>query len=131
MDGDLQYYAEDILLLLDRFKEKVDAVCGIRRNRKDSLTKKIPSKMGNLLRNIILQDQVTDMGCTLRVIRKDVLKEIPIFKGMYRFLPSILRFQGYNVVECEVRHRLRLYGKSKYGIRKRLFVYLLDCLGMW
>jgi len=131
MDGDLQYYAEDILLLLDKLDKGVDAVCGIRKDRKDSLIKKIPSKIGNLLRNVILQDHITDMGCTLRTIKKEALKEIPMFRGMHRFLPSILRFQGYNVIECEVRHRSRLYGRSKYGIWNRLFVYLLDCLGMW
>lgn len=131
IDGDLQYYAEDILLLLNRLKEEVDAVCGIRKDRKDSLLKKIPSKIGNLLRNVMLQDHITDMGCTLRIIRKEALKEIPVFKGMHRFLPSILKFQGYNITECEVRHRPRLYGKSKYGIWNRLPGYLLDCFAMW
>ncbi len=130
MDGDLQYYAEDIFLLLDKLEEKVDAVCGIRKGRKDSLIKKISSKMGNLLRDILLQDHITDMGCTFRVIKREVLKEIPIFKGMHRFLPSILRFQGYNVIEHEIRHRPRLHGRSKYGIWNRL-VFFFDCLGIW
>ncbi len=131
MDGDLQYYPDDILLLLDKLTKDVDAVCGVRKNRKDNLIKKIPSKIGNLLRNFLLKDYITDMGCTLRAIRREALKEIPVFKGMHRFLPSILKFQGFNVIECAVRHRLRQYGKSKYTIKNRLFVYLFDCLGIW
>ena len=132
MDGDLQYYAEDILLLLDKLRrKKADAVCGIRKKRRDNIIKRIPSKIGNMFRNIILKDHVKDMGCTLRIIKKEALEEIPVFKGMHRFLPSILRFQGYKVIESEIRHRARLYGKSKYGIYNRLFVFLFDCIGMW
>jgi len=132
MDGDMQYYPEDLLFLVQELKNHdVDAVCGIRKNRKDKLLKKIPSKLGNILRRLILKDHITDMGCTLRAIKKEVLKEIPVFNGMHRFLPSILRFQGYRVLEREVRHRPRLYGKSKYGIWDRLFGYFLDCFGVW
>lgn len=128
IDGDMQYYADDILLLLDKLKE-ADIVCGVREKRKDSLAKKIPSKLGNMVRNFILKDQITDMGCTFRAIKREALKEVPIFKGMHRFLPTILKFQGYKVIECKVRHRPRLYGKSKYGIWNRLN-FFLDCFGI-
>jgi glycosyltransferase involved in cell wall biosynthesis len=132
MDGDMQYYPKDLLLLVRKLKNHdADAVCGIRKKRKDSMIKKIPSKLGNMLRNFILKDHITDMGCTLRAIRTEVLREIPVFNGMHRFLPSILKFQGYKVLECEVGHRSRLYGKSKYGIWNRFFGYLLDCVGVW
>jgi len=132
MDGDMQYFPEDVVLVVKKLmKEDADMVSGIRRDRKDSIIKKIPSKIGNILRRIILNDHITDMGCTLRAVRKEAIKEIPLFKGMHRFLPSILKIKGYKVIECEVRHRARKYGKSKYGIMDRLFVYLLDCFGMW
>ncbi len=132
MDGDMQYYPEDILSLVHKLKKHdADAVCGVRSDRKDSLIKKIPSRLGNMLRNFILKDHITDMGCTLRAIKKEALKEVPVFNGMHRFLPTILRFQGYRVLEHKVRHRARLHGKSKYGIWNRLFGYLLDCFGVW
>ncbi len=132
MDGDMQYFPEDVVLIVKRLLESdADMVSGVRRDRKDSIIKKIPSKIGNFLRRIILNDHITDMGCTLRAVRREAIEEIPFFKGMHRFLPSILKIKGYKVIECEVRHRARRYGKSKYGIMDRLFVYLLDCLGMW
>ena len=129
IDGDMQCYPEDISILLDRLKE-VDAIFGVRKDRKDTLFKKIQSKLGNGFRNLMLKDHVSDMGCPIKAIKKEALREVPVFKGMHWFLPSILKFQGYKVMECEVRHRPRLHGKSKYGIWNR-FVFLFDCLGMW
>lgn len=130
IDGDMQCYPDDIPLLLNKLKEKeADAVFGVRKSRKDSLLKKIQSKLGNMFRKLILRDDITDMGCPIKAIKKEALKEIPVFKGMHWFLPTILKFQGYKVIECEVRHRPRLYGKSKYGIWNRL-VFFFDCLGM-
>ncbi len=129
MDGDMQYFPQDIEVLLERIKD-ADAVCGIRRKRKDNVLRKIPSKIGNFLRNLLFKDNIKDMGCTYRAIKRDVLKDLPFFNGMHRFIPTLLKLQGYKVVECEVRHRKRIYGKSKYGIWNRMFVYLFDCIGI-
>jgi dolichol-phosphate mannosyltransferase len=130
MDADLQNDPADIPALLAALKNDVAAVCGIRRVRKDDLVKKISSRIANCFRNWVTGDLIHDAGCTFRAIRKSALKEIPVFNGLHRFLPTLLRYQGYRVVEIEVNHRPRMHGTSKYGIGNRLWRGLRDCFAM-
>ena len=130
MDGDRQNDPADIPVLLNALKPGIDCVCGVRQRREDDFIKRISSKIANRVRNVITGDKITDAGCTYRAIRKVVLNEIPVFNGMHRFLPSMLRMQGYVVVEVGVNHRPRTAGISKYGVGNRLWRGLIDCLAM-
>jgi hypothetical protein len=92
--------------------------------------KRLSSRIGNGFRNLVTGDKVADAGCTFRAIRRAAVAELPVFNGMHRFLPTMLRYQGFKVVEIPVRHRPRVTGASKYGIGNRMFRGILDCLAM-
>ena len=81
------------------------------------------ARFGRLL---MYREQVTDIGCSLRVMRSALLKEVKLFRGMHRFLPTLLALEGARVVEIPVSHRSRRFGRSKYGILERLSVGLRD-----
>ncbi|OPY14810.1 MAG: Undecaprenyl-phosphate 4-deoxy-4-formamido-L-arabinose transferase [Syntrophus sp. PtaB.Bin001] len=130
MDGDQQNDPADIPALLDSLKDDVAAVCGMRRKRMDSVVKRYSSKIANAYRNFITGDKISDAGCTFRAIRRDSLRQIQVFNGMHRFLPTLLRFQGYKVVEIPVNHRPRMLGYTKYGIGNRLWRGIIDCFAM-
>ncbi len=131
MDGDLQNDPADIPALLDLIERKnLAAVCGVRRKREDDWVKRLSSRTANMVRNIITGDQIADAGCTFRALRREALREVPVFNGMHRFLPTILRFQGYQVDEILVNHRPRTMGISKYGVGNRLLRGLIDCIAM-
>jgi dolichol-phosphate mannosyltransferase len=130
MDADQQNDPADIPLLLDALKDEVAAVCGVRRKRMDTIIKKISSRTANAFRNFITGDRISDAGCTYRAIRRSALWQIQVFNGMHRFLPTLLRFQGYQVVEIPVNDRPRTHGYSKYGIGNRMWRGILDCFAM-
>jgi dolichol-phosphate mannosyltransferase len=130
LDGDGQNDPADIPTLLEELGSEIDCVCGVRLRRQDSVVKRVSSRVANSFRNFVTGDQVTDTGCALRAIRHEALNELPVFNGMHRFLPSMLRFQGFHVVEIPVNHRPRLKGNSKYGVGNRLFRGLRDCFAM-
>jgi dolichol-phosphate mannosyltransferase len=75
-------------------------------------------------------DKITDAGCTYRALRRSALHEVPVFNGMHRFLPTLLRLQGYRVTEILVNHRPRTRGTSKYGVGNRLWRGIVDCFAM-
>ncbi len=129
MDADQQNDPADIPALL-RELEGVDAVCGVRKKREDNRVKRISSRIANCFRNRVTGDRIADAGCTFRALRRDALEEIPVFNGMHRFLPTLLRFQGFRVKEIPVNHRPRIRGESKYGIGNRMFRGLVDCFAM-
>jgi dolichol-phosphate mannosyltransferase len=130
MDGDQQNDPADIPALLDTLKDDVAVVCGVRKKRMDTLVKKFSSKIANAFRNFVTNDKITDAGCTYRAIRRSALWQIQVFNGMHRFLPTLLRFQGYEVVEMPVNHRPRTRGYTKYGIGNRLWRGIVDCFAM-
>ncbi len=131
MDGDLQNDPADIPTLLHIIEQReLAAVCGIRRKREDDWIKRLSSRTANAVRNLITGDDISDAGCTFRALRRDTLREIPVFNGMHRFLPTLLRFQGYEVEEVLVNHRPRTMGVSKYGVGNRMFRGLIDCVAM-
>jgi len=129
IDGDQQNDPADIPALLKTL-ESADAVCGVRRKREDDWVKRISSRVANRFRNRVTGDEISDAGCTFRALKADTLREIPVFNGMHRFLPTLLRLQGYKVVEILVNHRPRTRGKSKYGIGNRMFRGLIDCFAI-
>ena len=130
MDADQQNDPADIPELLKNLAGDIVAVCGVRRKRMDTIVKKISSRTANAFRNFVTGDRISDAGCTYRAIRKSALWQIQVFNGMHRFLPTLLRAQGYRVVEILVNDRPRTRGVSKYGIGNRMWRGILDCFAM-
>ena len=130
MDADLQHDPADIPRFLAAMGPDVAAVCGVRARREDNGVKRLSSRIANWFRNAVTGDSISDAGCTLRAIRRDALAEMVVFNGMHRFLPTILRYQGYRVTEMTINHRPRIRGQSKYGINNRMWRGLRDCLAM-
>ncbi len=130
MDGDQQNDPADIPAFLEALTADIDCVGGVRTVRQDDWNRKLSSMLANRFRDWITGDQVSDAGCTFRSIRRSVLDEIPIFDGMHRFLPTLLRIQGYRVVEIPINHRPRTRGHSKYGINDRLWRGIRDCFAI-
>jgi glycosyltransferase involved in cell wall biosynthesis len=112
MDGDLQNDPADIPLLLDKMEEGYDVVCGWRANRKDPLTKKLFSRFSNTLRHFLINDNIHDYGCTLRAYKKECISDFELWGDMHRYIPALIRINGYRVGEAKVNHRERLHGKS-------------------
>ncbi len=131
LDGDGQNDPADLpAMLAQALEEDVDCVTGVRKNRRDTFMRRFSSRVANGFRNWITGDEVSDSGCGIRVVRRSALREIPVFNGMHRFLPTLLRGQGFVVVEKAVNHRERLRGASKYGVHNRLWRGLRDCFGI-
>jgi glycosyltransferase involved in cell wall biosynthesis len=103
-----------------------DAVCGVRTRRKDTLWKRISSRIGNGFRNWVTGDNIIDTGCTLKAYRRECLDGLELFKGMHRFLPTLLKMRGYRVTQVPVSHHPRLAGVTKYGTWGRLVKGLED-----
>ncbi|OGV48786.1 MAG: hypothetical protein A2X49_13750 [Lentisphaerae bacterium GWF2_52_8] len=130
MDADQQNDPADIPSLLEALKEDVAGVCGVRRKRRDTIVKKISSRLANAFRNTITGDRISDAGCTYRALRRSALWQLAAFNGMHRFLPTLLRLQGYKVLEILVNDRPRTRGYSKYGIGNRMWRGIVDCFAM-
>jgi glycosyltransferase involved in cell wall biosynthesis len=130
MDADQQNDPADIPALLAALDRDTACVAGVRRKREDNFVRRISSRIANGFRNAITGDRIADAGCTFRALRRDALGEVLRFNGMHRFLPTILRLQGYPVKEMPVNHRPRTRGKSKYGIGNRMWRGIVDCLAM-
>ena len=130
IDGDGQNDPADIPKLYNFYLQNNDVklVGGIRKNRKDSLTKIISSKIANYLRSKILKDGCKDTGCSLKVFDKKIFLSFPFFNGLHRFLPALFRGYGYKTAFFEVNHRKRIFGSSKYGTMNRLFVGIRDII---
>jgi glycosyltransferase involved in cell wall biosynthesis len=125
MDADLQNDPADIPRMMTLLDE-ADVVNGVRVTRNDGVVRRLSSRIANGFRNWMTDESVTDVGCSLRVVRTRYLQRLHPFRGMHRFLPTLLRIEGARVVEVPVAHRPRRFGQSKYGIGNRLFVGLVD-----
>ncbi len=130
LDGDGQNDPHDIPLLLAALPD-VDCVTGRRMCREDPWTKRVVSSCANGLRRWLLGDAIQDTGCSLKVFRRHCLANLPLFKGMHRFLPSLLIIDGYRVKEVPVSHRPRHTGTSNYSIFNRGFSTINDLLAVW
>jgi len=129
LDADLQNDPRDIPLLLARIGE-YDAVVGWRRDRADNWVRRVSSRIANGVRNALSDDDIIDTGCSLKAYRREALSRIKLYNGMHRFLPTLLRMEGYAVCQVEVHHRPRLSGDSKYNIRNRVFRSFVDLLAV-
>ncbi|MCU1229174.1 MAG: glycosyl transferase family 2 [Acidobacteria bacterium] len=131
LDADLQNDPADIPAMMQKLEELgVDMVIGVRVNRHDTFSRKLQSKIGNGVRNWITRDQITDTGCSLKLVRREAIDRVKLYTGMHRFLPTLVRMQGYKVAEMPVNHRARQFGVSKYGAMNRAFRGLADCLAV-
>ena len=131
LDADLQNDPADIPRMMKKLEESAtDMVIGVRVNRQDTVARKIQSKIGNSVRNWITGDRITDTGCSLKLVRAEAIEGVRLFTGMHRFLPTLVRMQGYKVIEMPVNHRARQFGVSKYGAMNRAFRGLADCLAV-
>jgi glycosyltransferase involved in cell wall biosynthesis len=125
LDADLQNDPADLpemIALLDGH----DAVVGYRAKRRDTIVRRASSRIANGVRNWISKDRIRDTGCSLKVFRADAIRAIPLFEGMHRFLPTLLRYHGFSVIEHPVGHAPRRAGRSKYGVRNRAWRALKD-----
>lgn len=126
IDADLQTTPADFELLLPH-RNEYEMVMGIRIGRKDSLSKKLSSKIANGFRRIMTHDGIEDTGCPLKVLNTQYAKRIPMFTGMHRFLPALIQLQNGNVKQVGVSHYERLAGKSKFHLWNRLISPFMDC----
>ncbi len=127
MDADLQNDPHDIPLLLSHL-DRWDAVTGWRTRREDSWIRTISSVIANRVRNAMSGDSIQDSGCTFRAFRRECFRGLTLYRGFHRFIPTLLRMQGYRVLEVPVSHRRRRFGQSKYGIGNRVLSAFLDLL---
>jgi glycosyltransferase involved in cell wall biosynthesis len=125
LDGDLQNDPADIPRLLDELAD-CDVVCGVRARRRDTWLRRVSSRIANGVRNRLTRESIADVGCTLRAYRAPFVARVPMFTGIHRFLPTLLRLAGARVKEVPVHHRPRLHGEPKYNIRNRIRRALVD-----
>jgi len=130
IDGDLQNDPADIPRLLAEISRGADLVCGYRAQRKDTLLKRITSRVANSVRSRFTRDGVRDTGCTLKAMRRDCIGALVPFKGMHRFIPALVKGAGYRLVEIPVNHRPRRFGQSKYGLGNRALRATIDMFGV-
>lgn len=134
LDGDGQNDPRDILKLLDERDRQAPAgvamLAGWRQERRDGWLKKLSSRIANGVRRRLLKDATPDTGCGLKLFRRSVFLELPYFDHMHRFLPALVRRAGGKVICVPVGHRPRRAGRSKYGIRNRLWVGIIDLVGV-
>jgi dolichol-phosphate mannosyltransferase len=131
LDADLQNDPADIpAMVVNLEKSGVDMVIGVRVNRQDTWSRKMQSRIGNGVRNWITGDRITDTGCSLKLVKREAIDHVQLFTGMHRFLPTLVRFAGYRVIEMPVNHRPRQFGQSKYGAMNRAFRGLADCFAV-
>ena len=129
MDGDRQNDPADLPRLLDALGDR-DAIVGMRAKRRDTFVRRISSKLANRIRNLLTGDTITDTGCSLKLFKREAIFAVPRFEGLHRFLPTLMRYAGYEVAELAVNHRARSMGTSKYGIWNRLPRATLDLLAV-
>jgi len=131
LDADLQSNPADIPRLLDMLAHSgADLVQGVRRVRHDSASRRFASRVANAVRRAVVRDGVRDVGCSLRAMRTPLLRRLKLYRGLHRFLPALLQLEGARMVEIEVEHRARRYGRSKYGIVSRLLDGIVDLLAV-
>ena len=127
LDADLQDDPNEIKKLVDMLDNNWDCVSGWKKNRKDPLSKTIPSFFFNKFINFFSGLKLHDLNCGIKAYRKNAIKTLNIYGGLHRYIPLLLVNNGYKVTECIVNHRSRIHGKSKYG-KSRFFHGIFDFL---
>ena len=139
LDGDGQNDPADIPALLERYRREekllgseLVMIAGYRAKRKDAILKKVSSRIANAVRKVLLKDDTLDTGCGLKVFARAMFMALPHFNHMHRFLPALVIRAGGRVISVPVNHRPRAHGFSKYGVWNRLWIGIMDLLGvMW
>ena len=126
LDADLQNDPQDIPAMVEKLDQGYDVVSGWRKDRKDEMISRVwPSRLANGLISAITGVHLHDYGCSLKIYRRDVIKNVKLYGEMHRFLPAYAFWEGAKVTEMPVRHYARKFGESKYGI-VRTFKVLMD-----
>ncbi|MCK5614500.1 glycosyltransferase family 2 protein [Candidatus Pacearchaeota archaeon] len=133
MDGDLQNDPTDIPKLIDKIEnEDYDVACGWRADRNDPFSKKIVSKIANIIRKTITSEFIHDSGCTFRAYKIESVKDLELYGEMHRYIPAILFWKGYKIGEVKVQHHSRKYGYTKYNWQRLLKGFLdLIVISFW
>lgn len=134
LDGDGQNnpaYFPDMVRLLDEGGPRVGMVQGERQGRKDTAFKRFQSRTANRVRRALLNDDTRDTGCGLKAVRRKVYIALPMFDGLHRFTPALVKRDGYEILTLPVVDRARWHGVSNYGFWNRLWVGIADLLGVW
>jgi dolichol-phosphate mannosyltransferase len=129
MDGDGQSDPADVPKLVAML-DRADVVCGRRQNRQDTWCRRKASWIANLIRRMVLHDHVHDTGCTLKAMKKSMVRHLVPFNGMHRYLPVLFGHAGARIIEVPVNHRPRRHGKSKYSMSERAVRGLYDLIGV-
>ncbi|OEK04641.1 glycosyltransferase family 2 protein [Roseivirga misakiensis] len=131
MDGDLQNDPADIPKMMEKLETSgMDVVAGVRANRKDGFVlRKFPSKIANWIIRNTTDVRLTDYGCSLRIYKSDIAKNLGLYGELHRFIPVLAKLQGAKMTEVDVNHHARIHGESKYGIN-RTFKVMADLILM-
>jgi glycosyltransferase involved in cell wall biosynthesis len=133
MDADLQNDPKDIPKFLEALATGVDCVCGSRvttRGQGDNFIRVASSRIANSVRNWLSDENIADAGCTYRAFKRECVDKIKLYRGLHRFIPTLLKMEGYTVTEIPVTNNPRLHGVSKYGVWNRLFKSFYDLLAI-
>jgi glycosyltransferase involved in cell wall biosynthesis len=131
LDADGQNDPADIPALVDALAQSgATAVAGYRVDRRDSRWKLVQSRIANGVRNRLNRETIRDTGCSLKAFRAPAVRALPLFNGMHRFLPTLVKLQGGTVAEVPVHHRPRRSGRTKYGMWNRVFRSLADAFAV-
>ena len=134
LDGDGQNdpaFLPDLIAAIERGGERTGLAAGQRVGRKDTGFKKMQSRIANSVRNAILRDGTRDTGCGLKAFRREVFLAMPYFDGLHRFLPALMRREGFEIAYVDVIDRPRHSGVSNYGFFDRLWIGIMDLAGVW
>ncbi len=132
LDADLQNDPADIPKLLEAL-QRADCVCGSRveaRRQGDSWVRVASSRIANCVRNKLSEETISDAGCCFRAFKRACVADVKFFRGAHRFLPTLVKMEGFSVVEVPIRHHPRAGGKTHYGIGNRLFKSFADLLAV-
>jgi len=132
LDADLQNDPRDLPRFLETLKQ-FDCVCGTRietRSEGDSFVRIASSRIANWVRNKLSGEQISDAGCTYRAFKRECIENLKFFKGMHRFLPTLIKMEGFTVAEIPVANNPRFAGQSHYGVWNRLFTSFYDLLAV-
>jgi glycosyltransferase involved in cell wall biosynthesis len=131
LDADLQNDPADIPRLVTKLRETgATAVAGYRPTRRDTAWRRLQSRIANGVRNRLNGEAIRDTGCSLKAFQTDAVRAVPLFAGMHRFLPTLIKMNGGTVTEIAVSHRPRKHGVTKYGMWNRVWHSLFDAFAV-
>src|SRR5690242_4051842 len=133
MDADLQNDPADIPKFLQTLEQGWDCVCGTRvatRGKGDNFVRVASSRIANWVRNKLSDERISDAGCTYRAFKRECVSKLKLYRGLHRFIPTLLKMEGFTVTEIPVSNNPRLHGESKYGVWNRLFKSFRDLLAI-